>query len=448
MFIKNKTRIFLLVLCLCLLFSCFSIGFAGEWDLPKILSNNSFTMTKSCPAGSEVTFSADEFKQNFQEAGLNLKGIIVTSLPSPETGKLYLGNAEVKIFDAVALSKVDRMVFRSNFGAVSDVAQFHYKGYDNHDFFDINSQVTLKFTDEMAALPTVQDITTATMRDLSLNGFFKGDSNQSLVYVIESQPKLGELILSPTGNGFSYIPNLGKSGQDSFTYYATDADGNRSAPAMVSVDIKNSKNPTTYADMATHWANHSAVMLADRAIITGERIGNDHFFYPDTPITKADFTVMLMSTCGLANTLPEVVTTGLVDDAQIPEFLKKYVSHAMEMGIITGEPAQDGLRFNGNALITRAQAFKMMDAALSLPSIATFSNTYEDHDTIPIWATQPIINLEGLGIIRGYDDNTIRPASTITKAQAAQLLCQIMLYEEAQKPVSHSVSSFVLNWFK
>jgi hypothetical protein len=147
--------------------------------------------------------------------------------------------------------------------------------------------------------------------------------------------------------------------------------------------------------------------------------------------------------------LEEVSATSLADDSQIPSFLKKYVSYALETGILSGETGPDGKRrFNGDSLVTRAQAFKMMDAALQIPAITTRAKVYRDSSIVPTWAAQPITNLESCGIIHGYEDNTIRPHQTLTKAEAATLLCQTMLYQEAQKPVSRSVFSFVFDWFK
>lgn len=444
-----SNRIFVFALCICLLLSCFTISFALELELPKILTNSSFTLVKNCPIGNQVFFSSDDFEEKFEEVNLDLKGIVITSLPSPEVGTLLLGSEEVKIFDALPLSKLNRLTFRSNEGITSQTVEFSYKGYDNKDFFDNSSTVTVKITDEIVNPPTVEDINVFTMKNLSFTGFLRGDSNKDLTYTIVSQPKLGEISLSPTGNSFQYAPNLGKSGKDTFTYYASDPDGNRSDPATVSIDIKNSKNNLIYADMESHWANYSAVLLADRQIITGEKIGDANFFYPDTPVSKSDFLVMLMSTCNLSQDLEEVSATSLADDAQIPSFMKKYVSYALETGILSGEVGSDGQRrFNGEGLVTRAQAFKMMDAALQIPAITTQTKVYKDSDSIPTWASQPIINLESCGIIHGYEDNTIRPHQTLSKAEAATLLCQTMLYQEAQKPVSRSVFSFVFDWFK
>lgn len=444
-----SNRVLLLALCLCLILSSLSISFAAELTLPKILTNNSFTLVKSCPIGNQVFFSSDDFSQKFEEADLDLKGIVITALPSAEAGKLLLGDKEVKIFDALPLSKINSLNFRSNEGIASQTAEFQYKGYDNKDFFDSNAAVTLKITDEISVPPMAEDISVFTMKNLSFTGFLRADSSKEVFYTIVAEPKLGEITLSETGSRFQYSPNLNKSGKDTFTYYASDADGNRSDPATVSIDIKNNKNYFTYTDMSSHWANYSAVLLADRKIITGEKIGNANFFYPDTPVSKSDFLVMLMSTCNLDDELEEVSATSLADDAQIPPYLKKYVAYALETGILSGESNPDGkLRLNGNNLITRAQAFKMMNAALEIPTITTRAKVYQDSKSIPSWAVQSIANLESCDIIHGYEDNTIRPHQTLSKAEAATLLCQTMLYQEAQKPVSRSVFGFAFNWFK
>ena len=53
---------------------------------------------------------------------------------------------------------------------------------------------------------------------------------------------------------------------------------------------------------------------------------------------------------------------------------------------------------------------------------------FADASTIPDWAAQSVKNLVGYGIIKGFEDNTLRPYERITKAQTAEMIYQMMKY--------------------
>ena len=53
------------------------------------------------------------------------------------------------------------------------------------------------------------------------------------------------------------------------------------------------------------------------------------------------------------------------------------------------------------------------------------SAVFTDGEQISEYAKEAVLKLSGAEIINGFDDNTFKPRSTATRAQAAKLLCHI-----------------------
>ncbi|HEU0068098.1 MAG TPA: Ig-like domain-containing protein, partial [Nitrospiraceae bacterium] len=87
------------------------------------------------------------------------------------------------------------------------------------------------------------------------NGVLRNDTDADqttpLTAVINSQPTHGSLVFNTNGS-FSYTPAAGFSGTDSFTYRAVDAGNLNSAPATVTLTIRNTnpfQNPVIRFDV-------------------------------------------------------------------------------------------------------------------------------------------------------------------------------------------------------
>ena len=53
------------------------------------------------------------------------------------------------------------------------------------------------------------------------------------------------------------------------------------------------------------------------------------------------------------------------------------------------------------------------------------NTTFADNKDIPEWAKKPIKILVSSGLLRGYDDNTVKPRNTVTRAEAITMLYNI-----------------------
>jgi len=409
---------------------------------------SSFAMRIVCDDGKEVSFSARDFTRAFSQMGMDLRGIVVTSLPDPDFGRLTVGGAEVQVFDTIEKNRLGKLRFIPAGSAGSD--SFTFRGFDSETFFDMPSTVTLSVDDAAFAVPQTGDLSAATFKNVSLTGRFKLNSYaaENCSLIVSELPRFGEISVNAVNNTFTYTPHLGKTGHDSFTYYAQDSDGNVSNPSTVSIDIGNSRSAVYYDDMDGHWAHNAAITLSEAGIIEGERIGAASFFHPDETVNRADFLMMLLSAAGTGAELPVCTETGLIDDADIAPYLKKYVGYALDNGIISGVATDDGPAFCADMPVTRAQAAQMINKVLKIPDARSRMKDYADRDEVPAWAQQSIINLDSNYILTGYDDNTVRPNSSITRAQCAQLLVQMMDWQKASQRESRSVFSFITDLFR
>ena len=82
--------------------------------------------------------------------------------------------------------------------------------------------------------------------------------------------------------------------------------------------------------------------------------------------------------------------------------------------------------FQPNADITRAEATVVLDRALNVTDVVTTSTFFADGDTVPAWAYQSAVNLQTAGILRTASDGMLSLNSTITRGEAAEMLCAAM----------------------
>lgn len=160
-------------------------------------------------------------------------------------------------------------------------------------------------------------------------------------------------------------------------------------------------------------------------IVNGSEENGDFIFRPDGKITRCEFAVMAVNALGLnLNEYSNVDLKKFVDFNKIPDWAADYVKAACEYGIISGKSEVSGVYFAPNEYITRAEAATIISRML--PSkLAAKTVSYKDSTSIPDWALKPIKVLNTANLIKGYDDNTIKPQNNVTRAEAATMLYNI-----------------------
>ncbi len=144
-------------------------------------------------------------------------------------------------------------------------------------------------------------------------------------------------------------------------------------------------------------------------------------FKPDNNMTRAEFASMIMSYEKTDLSEYENVTLDFTDLRDIPQWAAGAVKAAYSMGIINGRVGDDGTAFAPNDNITRAEVMTILGRLIG-NDITVSELTFADNDAIPQWAADGVGKLYTLGVINGYEDNTILPNNNIRRAEAATMM--------------------------
>ena len=419
-------------LCICLVISVLLCSCSGEsndttpQDAQSVLSHGVQVLSASTEVavwghrGNDVVFEAEDFSRNLNLSTIDY--IKVVSLPSAAEGELLMGSVRVTAGQVISGENIAHLCFAA---ADESVTRASFGVSVNGNATTVTCNVYLLDGNNYA--PTVSMASGATLqmstyRDREVHGRLSAydPDGDALVFEIVKFPENGSILLTDRGEGtYVYAPFSGFVGSDAFSYVARDVYGNYSTATTVKLQVMTAGTSITYVDMADSKAANAALAMTEAGIMSGVQIGNQHFFYPERTVTRAELLVMAMNAAGITD-VPTCEKTGFDDDADITSAMKGYVSAAYTMGYISGSLKEGRLCFLPNEEITRAEAAVMICAILGEESSGVIP-TFADDAEIPVWAEESIYTLNVLGVMDatgGY----ISPASLLTREQAALVL--------------------------
>lgn len=269
--------------------------------------------------------------------------------------------------------------------------------------------------------PIAENMEIQAYKDIPYTGKFAAIQNGEdvLTFSVVKEPKKG--VLSIEDDTFCYTPE--KTGRDSFTYVAQNAQGNVSAPAVVEITVRPAKAKVTYADMTGHAAATAAVRLAEEGVFTGSCVSGSHFFEPERVVSRGEFVAMAMAATGAQ--VEEVTMTGFCDDAAIPVWAKSYVSAALRDGVVCGVMTDEGVAFVSDAPITLGEAATVLNRLLSVTDVDA-QDVFAPDAAVPAWAQQAVANMESLSVIPTAALGGEGLSEPVTREVAAQMLCSAM----------------------
>ncbi len=172
--------------------------------------------------------------------------------------------------------------------------------------------------------------------------------------------------------------------------------------------------PTSiFNDMATtHWAYPYVQTMNKAGVLSGYN-GN---FRPEDAITRAEFAKVLCTAFGI-NAQADAGFTDVADNA----WYANYVNALASSGIAKG----DGVSFRPNDVITRQDAVVLLERALTFIGVGLEKGetSFVDNAQISDYAKEAIASLVKAGVINGLNDGSFAPASNITRAQVAKIIC-------------------------
>lgn len=431
---RNKYRRIALVCCLTcaltLLCACNSQKDDSIPDAQSVLSPGVQVLSASTemavwgPRGNDVTFTAEDFARNLNLSKIDY--IQVVSIPTAAEGELLMGSVRVNVGQIISGENIAHLCFAAADDTITK-ASFTFSANGNATAITCNvhllSDKNYAPTVSMASSATLQ---MSTYRDREAHGCLSAydPDGDALVFEIVKAPANGSVLLTDRGEGtYVYAPRSGFTGNDEFSYVARDVYGNYSAATTVKFRVMTSGTSVTYVDMAESKAANAALALTEAGVMSGVQIGNQHFFYPERTVTRAELLVMAMNAAGITD-VPTSAVTGFDDDADISPAMKGYVSAAYTMGYISGTLKDGKLCFLPNEEINRAEAAVMICAILGEESRDVIP-TFADGAEIPVWAQESIYTLNVLGVMNATD-GYISPTSELTREEAALILQAVM----------------------
>lgn len=179
------------------------------------------------------------------------------------------------------------------------------------------------------------------------------------------------------------------------------------------------ESSSVFADMKFHWSKEYANELYHMGIVTGEDKDGNLVFRPESHITRGEFAVMAARYMGLDVT--EYERYKFLDYDEIPEWQKPYANAVAAEGIISGKQEDFGVTFSGNDKITRAEAMTILFRT-SKKNFNFADVNFKDSHKIPDYAEKAVNTLVGLGIVNGYEDETLKPLGNVTRAESAKII--------------------------
>ncbi|MCM3274119.1 carboxypeptidase regulatory-like domain-containing protein [Paenibacillus elgii] len=233
---------------------------------------------------------------------------------------------------------------------------------------------------------------------------------------IPNKDHVAAVTIDPVTHEATFIPSYIEKGEKAFTVKIFSTHN-----SIYTVATANH----TFDDIAGHWAESDIQQLASKFIVKGM---TDKLYEPDTKITRAEFTSLLVRSLGLLED-PSYVT---FNDIQPKDWYAGSVGAAVKAGLVNG--FENGT-FEPNGSITREQMAVMINRALK--AVGSDSSTkdadmridkYKDRGAISEWSAASVEQAVRIGIIEGMTDMTFEPSLDSTRAQVATVLKRFLQY--------------------
>lgn len=172
-------------------------------------------------------------------------------------------------------------------------------------------------------------------------------------------------------------------------------------PVLIQADIDN-----PFFDTYGHWAEKAVESQYKKDIISGKTASE---FDPDGALTFAEWVTLVVRKLGI-----EPIQT-----ADTSHWAAPYIEAAKSMGIIA-----DMYKYDSE--ITRAEMCEIIVAALEKTKGKAIEGAKVSFNDINAYNSEALSKAVALGIVSGYENNTFRPYSNLTRAEAASILERIL----------------------
>jgi hypothetical protein len=256
-------------------------------------------------------------------------------------------------------------------------------------------------------------------KSIEVNNFGSTYVSRSIVLTISSGAGTSTVVLyDPATGKFTFVPAVFAKQTDGTTKITFKRNGNSTYTVLSSTK--------TFTDINKHWAKDDIELLASKLIVKGV---TDSSFGPESNITRAEFTTLLVRSLALTDD----VASATFKDVKSSDWFAGAIGAAVKAKLVDG---YNDNSFNPNATITREQMAVMVSRAISVTgmkadTVATPSATlakFSDKEDISNWAQEAVAQSVEAKIISGMTDKTFVPTAKATRAQGVVMLKRLLQY--------------------
>lgn len=206
------------------------------------------------------------------------------------------------------------------------------------------------------------------------------------------------------------------------TLVAADNDGVLARKSVsIRVGAAITSETTAYKDVAgNHWAADYITYLSSQGLMQGEtnKLG-EQLFNPSRNLTRAEFAVIVARYLKLDTS--QEISLPYQDRLDIPGWSLGAIRAVYAAGIMTGQDVKGELYFYPRSNISRQEAMAVIGRILT-DKYPSEEQEFTDAEQISAWAKEHVERLVTLGLVSGYEDDTIKPLANITRAEIAKIL--------------------------
>ncbi|WP_179232795.1 S-layer homology domain-containing protein [Paenibacillus rigui] len=178
-----------------------------------------------------------------------------------------------------------------------------------------------------------------------------------------------------------------------------------------------------FDDLAGHWSRSEVEVLLSRHLADGVDASR---FAPDSPITRAQMTKLLLELLRQAGKLPEQRGEApSFRDVQADQWFAPYIQEAAARGLVQG----DGDTFRPEAPVTRQELAVMLHRLFGEHAPMAEAGTlapFKDAAQLADWSREAVEHMVAESLIGGVTESELRPNDTATRAQAAVILVRLL----------------------
>lgn len=377
--------------------------------------------------GNEISFTAKDICRVMNVSSFSY--ITIKELPSPEDGTLFVGAVGARVGQVITAGSMSYLSYAAADDQKPCTANMKISVDDSG--YDMNCTLclveNLNYTPTVSLAPEIS-LSLETFSQMTATGTLSAydPEGDEMTYEIVRYASHGRVALTDRHMGaYTYTPDEGFVGQDSFSYVVRDKYGNYSTAATVSITVTPRPSAVTFADIMGHNGESDILQVGLSGIMNGVKVGAENYFKPDETMNRVEFLVTAMHAAGIGGEdVQNLSAPTFADSEDISVAMQGYVSLAVQRGYVAGKMVDGELCFCPHESISRAEAAVILSNIIGYATKTTVT-AFADQDNMPAWSVKAMTSLKALGILSPTDGNA-NASAKITRADTAVWLNRTM----------------------